>query len=92
MPNMNNIGGRYLITNLNQKHAQSLKSTKKQIDNSLPWSYQPKNSKLHHQNHPNIRTLSPTKKSQSNRSRASSPLAPKARQLSPVKSPKKVQR
>jgi hypothetical protein len=85
-PNMNNLGGRHLITTLNHKHIQTLKQTKKQVDNSLPWSYQPKNSKLHHQNHPKIRSMTPTKKNSPNGSPKN--FSPKRPHLSPVKKKK----
>lgn len=39
MPNSENVGGRIMINQNKNRHAQSMRSITKQIDNSLPWSY-----------------------------------------------------
>lgn len=43
-PNSENVGGRYIIDRNFRKHQESMTRIKKQVDNSLPWSYQQRSS------------------------------------------------
>ncbi|KAL9648258.1 hypothetical protein ABK040_009262 [Willaertia magna] len=82
--NLQNVGGRMIIDQINRNHAENLKQSKPRIDNSLPWAYRvPGARELHRYNH--VPILSVSLGTPLNSTRA--PLSPKkSARLSPIKS------
>ena len=63
--NSSNFGGRHLMNQLSESHYKNLASSKKMIDNGLPWSHQEQHFNRVYKNHPLASKLSPVKQRKS---------------------------